>query len=43
MPTYCLKCKKNTESINSIVLKLWMLDHFCHQNFLYVEVEIQNL
>ena len=39
--TYCLKCHKNTENVDSRVLK--MVEQCYYQNMLYVVVKKQDL
>ena len=43
MLTYCLKCKKYTESIDSKMLKTKMVKKCYHENVLYVVGRNQNL
>ena len=43
MLPYCLKCRKNTESINPKVLKTTTGKTMIYQNVLYVAVKNQNL
>ena len=43
MLSYCLKCKKNTESIDPNVLQLVMVKQSYYQSVLYVVLKNQNL
>ena len=43
MFTCRLKCKKDTESVDSKVLKTKMVEQCYHQNVLYVAVKNQDL
>ena len=43
MLTYCLKCKQNTENVNSKVLKIKMVEQCYHQNILYAVIPNQDL
>ena len=43
MLSYCLKCKRNTESTNPKVSKQSMIKQLFHQHVLYVVVKNQNL
>ena len=43
MLSYCLKCKRNTESINPKVSKKSMVKQLFYQHVLYVVVKNQNL
>ena len=43
MPSYCLKCRKNTKSINPKVLKTTNGKTMVYQNVLYAIVKNQNL
>ena len=43
IPSYCLKCTKNTENINRKFRKLVMVKQWCYQIVLYVAVKNQNL
>ena len=43
MKSYCLKCRKNTENINTRVSKKTMVEHWYYQNVQYVVVKNQNL
>ena len=36
MKSYCLKCRKNTENINTKVSKKAMVEHWHYQNVQYV-------
>ena len=43
MMTYCLKCKKDTESVDLKFFKIKKGKTMFHQNVLYVVVKNQNL
>ena len=43
MKTYCVRCKKNTEYLNSKMLKQKMMDSLCNQNVLPMELKSQDL
>ena len=43
MKTYCVKCRKNTENLDSKILKTKMVDWLCNQNVPTVELKCQDL
>ena len=39
METYCVKCRENTENLNSKIFKTKMVDQLCNQNVMKVEIK----
>ena len=43
MKTYCLKCKKDTENIDSKIVRTKIIEYLCNQNVVIVKIKNQDL
>ena len=43
MKTYCVNCRKDTENIDPKMVRTKSIDKLCNQNFLFLELQNQDL
>ena len=43
MKTYCVKCRKDTDNVDSKIFRTKIIDYLCNQNVVIVKIKSQDL